>query len=310
MKTLISGSLAFDTIMVFEDQFKNHILSEQIHMLNVSFFVPSMRRYMGGCAGNIGYTLKLLGGDPVVMATVGQDFEPYRTWLNSNDIDIQHVQVLNDEFTAQAFITTDLDNNQINAFHPGAMMHAHNNKVSDASGIELGIIAPNGRDAMIEHSAQFAAANIPFIFDPGQGLPMFDGAELLAFMQQASYAVLNDYESQMLVQKTGKSIAELAAMVDALIITRGGDGSQLHQNGDVISISAAPISAASDPTGCGDAYRAGLLYGLSQGFDMRVCAQIGTICGAIKIECLGTQNHCFTLENFKHRYQQVFGETF
>lgn len=310
MKTLISGSLAYDSIMVFEDHFKNHILPDQIHILNVSFFTPTMHRYMGGCSGNIAYTLKLLGGDPLIMATVGEDFDPYKKWLQSNDIATDHITTVPDTFTAQAFITTDLSNNQINAFHPGAMMQAHLNKVSDASGVEIGIVAPDGRDAMIEHAQQFAEANIPFIFDPGQGLPMFDGDDLMAFIDQAKYAVLNDYESQMLVQKTSKSIEELAANLDALIVTKGGEGSVIYQDGQIITVDAAPISESLDPTGCGDSYRAGLLFGLSKGYDMQVCAQIGAICGAIKIECSGTQNHSFTMDSFKQRYQSVFGETF
>ncbi len=310
MKTLISGSLAYDSIMVFEDQFKNHILPEQIHILNVSFFTPSMRRYMGGCAGNIAYTLKLLGGDPLIMATVGEDFGPYTKWLETNNIATDHVTTVPDTFTAQAFIITDLDNNQINSFHPGAMMQAHLNKVGDASGVELGIVAPDGRDAMIEHAQQFAEANIPFIFDPGQGLPMFEGEELMAFIDQATYAVLNDYESQMLSQKTGKSIEDLATQLDALIVTKGGEGSVVYQHGETSTVAAATISAAVDPTGCGDSYRAGLLFGLSQGFDMQTCAKIGAICGAIKIENAGTQNHTFTRDSFKERYQSVFGESF
>lgn len=310
MKTLISGSLAYDSIMVFEDQFKNHILPEQIHILNVSFFTPSMRRYMGGCAGNIAYTLKLLGGDPLIMATVGEDFGPYTKWLETNKLATDHVTTVPDTFTAQAFIITDLDNNQINSFHPGAMMQAHLNKVDDASGVEIGIVAPDGRDAMIEHAQQFAEANIPFIFDPGQGLPMFEGEDLMTFIDQATYAVLNDYESQMLCQKTGKTIEDLASQLDALIVTKGGEGSVVYQNGGVSTVPAAPISEAVDPTGCGDSYRAGLLFGLSQGFDMQVCAKLGAICGAIKIESAGTQNHSFTFDSFKERYQRVFGESF
>jgi len=310
LKTLISGSLAYDSIMVFEDHFKNHILPDQIHILNVSFFTPTMHRYMGGCSGNIAYNLKLLGGDPLIMATVGEDFEPYKKWLESNDIVTDHIKTVPDTFTAQAFITTDLSNNQINAFHPGAMMQAHLNKVSDASDVQLGIVAPDGRDAMIEHAEQFAQANIPFIFDPGQGLPMFDGDDLMKFIDQATYAVLNDYESQMLVQKTSKSIEELATNLDALIVTKGGEGSVIYQNGQVVTVAAAPISESLDPTGCGDSYRGGLLFGLSQGYDMKVCAQIGAICGAIKIESKGTQNHSFTMESFKQRYQSVFGDSF
>ena len=309
MKTLVTGSMAFDTIMVFEDQFKNHILPEQTHILNVCFLVPSMNRVMGGCAGNIAYTLKLLGGDPHIMATVGEDFAPYMNWLEKNQLPTSGIKTIEDSFTAQAFITTDLDNNQIIAFHPGAMNFAHQNKVTDIDGIELGIVGPDGRDAMIEHSAQFAAAKIPFFFDPGQGLPMFEGSDILTFLDQATYAIVNDYESEMLMEKTGLSLAELAEKVDALIITRGGKGSEVYSNGEKIDIASAPISEAVDPTGCGDAYRAGVLYGLSQGFGWKTCGQIGSLCGAIKIEQSGTQQHSFTSEEFAQRYEQAFGES-
>jgi len=309
MKTLVTGSMAFDTIMVFEDQFKNHILPEQTHILNVCFLVPSMNRVMGGCAGNIAYTLKLLGGDPHIMATVGEDFEPYMRWLEKNQLPTAGITTIENSFTAQAFITTDSDNNQIIAFHPGAMNFAQQNKVTDIDDIELGIVGPDGRDAMIEHSAQFAQAGIPFFFDPGQGLPMFEGSDILTFLDQATYAIVNDYESEMLMEKTGLSLPELAAKVDALIITRGGKGSEVYADGQKIDVACAPISEAVDPTGCGDAYRAGILYGLSQGFDWKVCGQIGSLCGAIKIEQSGTQQHTFTHETFTKRYEQAFGES-
>lgn len=309
MKTLITGSMAFDTIMVFEDQFKNHILPEQTHILNVSFLVPGMQRFLGGCAGNMAYTLNLLGGDPVVMATVGEDFTPYTAWLAECGISDQHVTVVPSTFTAQAFITTDIDNNQINAFHPGAMNFAHQNKVTDASDIELGIVGPDGRDAMIEHAAQFAAAKIPFFFDPGQGLPMFDGSDLNTFLDQATYAILNDYESEMLMSKTGLSLSELADKVDALIVTRGGSGSEIHVGGELIKVASAPISGAVDPTGCGDAYRSGIMYGLSKSYDWQTCGQIGALCGAIKIEQSGTQKHHFTMQEFTARYESAFGQS-
>ena len=308
MKTLITGSLAFDTIMVFEDQFKNHILPEQTHILNVSFLVPSMQRFLGGCAGNMAYTLKLLGGDPQIMATVGEDFAPYADWLKVCDLSDQYVRVVPDTFTAQAFITTDIDNNQINAFHPGAMNFAHQNKVSDAQGIELGIIGPDGRDAMIQHAAQFAEAGIPFFFDPGQGLPMFDGADLMTFLDHATYAIFNDYESAMLLKKTGLSLEEVASKVATLIVTRGASGSEIYHNGEVTHVASAPISGAVDPTGCGDAYRAGVMFGLSKAYDWKTCGQLGALCGAIKIEHSGTQKHSFTYEEFAQRYQTAFGE--
>ncbi|MFT5572226.1 MAG: adenosine kinase [Cryomorphaceae bacterium] len=308
MKTLITGSMAFDTIMVFEDQFKNHILPEQTHILNVSFLVPGMQRFLGGCAGNMAYTLKMLGGDPVIMATVGEDFGAYTAWLADCGISDKHVTVVPSTFTGQCFITTDIDNNQINAFHPGAMNFAHQNNVSDAQDIELGIVGPDGRDAMIQHAAQFAQAGIPFFFDPGQQLPMFDGNELQVFLDQASYAILNDYESEMLLEKTGLSLEQVATKVDTLIVTRGGSGSEIYNNGEVIHVGSAPISAAVDPTGCGDAYRSGVMFGLSKGYDWKTCGQIGSLCGAIKIEHSGTQKHAFTMVEFADRYQQAFGE--
>lgn len=308
MKTLITGSMAFDTIFVFEDKFQNHILPEQTHMLNVSFFAPEMRRYQGGCAGNIGYNLKLLGGDPVIMATVGEDFAPYAKSLKEKGIADDHIKVIDGEFTAQAFIINDSDNNQVNAFHPGAMNHAHVNKVTDVQGIELGIVSPNGRDAMIQHAEQFSEANIPFFFDPGQGLPMFEGEELVRFCDQANYLILNDYESHMLMEKSGLSLAELASRVDVLVVTKGSNGSEVYLDGDSIEIAAAPISVANDPTGCGDAYRAGMMFGLSKGGDWKTNAQLGTLCGAIKVESRGTQNHNFSPESFAERYQDAFNE--
>lgn len=309
MSCLITGSIAFDTIMVFEDQFKNHILPEKTHILNVSFLVPSMQRYLGGCAGNIAYTLKLLGGEPKIMATVGEDYGVYKSWLEKNDISDEYIKVIPGSFTGQCFITTDIDNNQINAFHPGAMNFAHENHVAEAKDVKLGIVGPNGRDGMIQHAADFAQQNTPFIFDPGQGLPMFDGDDILTFLDQASYAIANDYESEMMLERTGLTLEQLAAKVDALIVTRGGKGSEIYVDGEVIHIASAPISKAVDPTGCGDAYRAGFMYGLTTGRDWKTCGQIGALCGAIKIEQSGTQQHSFTLEEFNTRYQTAFSET-
>ncbi|MBX2847699.1 MAG: carbohydrate kinase family protein [Acidiferrobacterales bacterium] len=308
MKTLITGSMAFDTIFVFEDKFQNHILPEQTHMLNVSFFAPTMRRYQGGCAGNIAYNLKLLGGEPIIMATVGQDFAPYAKSLADSGISDAHIAVINDEFTAQAFIINDIDNNQVNAFHPGAMNYAHQNKVSDVAEVELGIVSPDGRDAMIEHASQFSEAGIPFFFDPGQGLPMFSGEELIRFVDQANYLILNDYESHMLMDKSALSLDEVASKVEVLVVTKGAKGSVVYVDGESIDIAAAPISAAKDPTGCGDSYRAGMMFGLSKGCDWKTNAQIGALCGAIKVESIGTQKHSFTQEQFAERYQQAFGQ--
>ena len=308
MKTLITGSMAYDTIMVFEDQFKNHILPEKLDILNVSFFVPTMTRHLGGCAGNIAYNLKLLGGEPLIMATVGEDFGPYYRYLEKQGLSAEHVIQIEGSFTAQMFLTTDSDNNQINAFHPGAMNFAHQNKIGDANDVELGIVGPDGRDAMIEHAQQFAELEIPFIFDPGQGLPMFSGEELLTFLDQANYAIFNDYESEMLLDKTGLSLEQLAEKVETLIVTRGSEGSEIYNAGSMLKVACAPIAEAVDPTGCGDAYRAGLMYGMTNGRDWKTCGQMGALCGAIKIEQSGTQNHTFTPESFAERYQQSFGE--
>ena len=309
MKTLITGSMAFDTIFVFEDKFQNHILPEQTHMLNVSFFAPTMRRYQGGCAGNIAYNLKLLGGEPVIMATVGQDFEPYAKRLTEIGISDAYIKVFEEEYTAQAFIINDADNNQVNAFHPGAMNFAHHNKVSDVADVKLGIVSPDGRDAMIEHASQFNEAGIPFFFDPGQGLPMFGGEELLKFCDQANYLILNDYESHMLMDKTSLTLDELANKVEVLVVTKGAQGSAVYVNGETIDIAAAPIDDAKDPTGCGDSYRARMMFGLSKGCDWKTNAQLGALCGAIKVESVGTQKHSFTQEHFAKRYQSAFSET-
>ncbi|OOZ39480.1 carbohydrate kinase family protein [Solemya pervernicosa gill symbiont] len=310
MSALICGSIAFDTIMVFHDQFKNHILPDKVHMLNISFLVPDMRREYGGCAGNIAYNLKLLGGDPLPMATVGRDFDPYGEWLEDCGIDTTHMRVLENTYTAQAFITTDQDDNQITAFHPGAMSFAHENSVADTEGVTIGIVAPDGRDGMIEHAQQFVEAGVPFIFDPGQGLPMFDGEDLLKFVDQATWVTVNDYEAQLLEDRTGKSPHEIAERVEALIITRGGEGSHIYTAEKRLEIPAATASAISDPTGCGDAYRAGLLYGLMNDLDWETTGRIASLMGAIKISHHGTQNHRFTIDEFKALYAKEFSSSF
>ena len=310
MSALICGSYAYDNIMVFPDHFKNHILPDKVHMLNVSFLVPEMRREFGGCAGNIAYNLKLLGGEPLPMATVGTDFEPYAKWMDECGISRKYLTTIDKTFTGQAFITTDLADNQIIAFHPGAMSFSHKNKVADASGITLGIISPDGSEGMVQHAAQFAEAGIPFIFDPGQGLPMFDGADLMRFIDQATYVTVNDYEAELLKERTGKSLEELAEQVEALIVTRGAEGSNIYFDSEYIHVPAAKISAAKDPTGCGDAYRAGLLHGLMNGMDWETTGRIASLMGAIKIEQYGPQNHRFTMDEFQARYKANFGETF
>ncbi|MFL6578185.1 MAG: carbohydrate kinase family protein [Povalibacter sp.] len=306
-RALICGSVAFDTIMVFQDRFKNHILPDKIHMLNVSFLVPQMRREYGGCAGNIAYNLKLLGDVGVPMATVGRDFGLYSDWLTRNGVPTEHIRVIETEHTAQGFVTTDLDDNQIWAFHPGAMQQSHLNHVNDASNVGIGIVAPDGREGMIQHAAQFAAAGIPFIFDPGQGLPMFSGDELRAFIAQATWVAVNDYEWQLVQEKTRLSAAEIAAQVQALIVTRGADGSVIYAKGREIAIPVAKPDAVVDPTGCGDAYRAGLLHGLLHGLDWETTGRIASLMGSIKIAARGTQNHSFDASEFERRYQASFG---
>ena len=298
---LICGSVAYDTIMVFGDRFAKHILPDKIHMLNVSFLVPQLRREYGGCAGNIAYNLRLLGDTGVPMATVGTDFAPYREWLDAQGVLTTHLKVIEGELTAQAFITTDLDDNQITAFHPGAMQHSHANRVSDSAGITLGIVAPDGREGMLQHAAQFAAAGVPFIFDPGQGLPLFDGEELRGFISRARWVALNDYEWQLVQQRTGWGVRELTARVEALIVTRGAAGSVIHSRGEELTIPAAPVARVVDPTGCGDAYRAGLLHGLLHGLSWPETGHIASLMGAIKIEARGTQNHRFSRSEFADR---------
>ncbi len=307
MPALICGSIAYDTIMVLDDSFRNHILPDQIHILNVAFLVPEMRREFGGCAINIAYNLKMLGEEPIPMATAGQDFGPYREWIRSCGIRRDHVRVLDDLYTAQIYITTDLDDNQITVVHPGAMEQSWRNRVEDAPEATLGILAPDGREGMVKHAEQFAAVGVPFIFDPGQQLPLFSGEELRRFVELATWVTVNDYEWQLLKSRTGWVRDDVSRRVDALIVTRGGEGSTIHTGGESIDIPAAQPRQVNDPTGCGDAYRAGLLYGLLRGFDWLTTGRAASLMGAIKIECHGTQNHRFTLEQFKQRFQDSFG---
>jgi len=307
-RALICGSVAFDTIMVFQGRFKEHILPDKIHMLNVSFLVPSMRQEFGGCAGNIAYNLRLLGDTGLPMATVGKDFARYADWMQQTGVPADYVRVIDSEHTAQGFVTTDLDDNQIWAFHPGAMQLSHRNQVTDAKDIAIGIVAPDGRDGMLQHAAQFAAAGIPFIFDPGQGLPLFSGDELRAFIGQASWVALNDYEWQLVQDKSRLSAQEIVEQVQALIVTRGAEGSVIYTKGREIAIPTAKPSAIVDPTGCGDAYRAGLIHGLLHGLDWEVTGRIASLLGALKIESRGTQNHKFTSAEFERRYQASFGQ--
>jgi adenosine kinase len=310
MTILVCGSFAYDTIMVFNDRFKNHILPEQVHILNVSFLVPKMRREFGGCAGNIAYNLKLLGGDPLPMGTVGEDFEPYAKWMDRQGIRRDFVTVVPDTYTAQAFITTDLDDNQITAFHPGAMSHAHVNSVSRVKGVKLGIVSPDGRDGMLQHARDFAALDVPFVFDPGQGMPMFSGKELEVFLEQASYLALNDYESRLFQERTSLTLKQMSERVKAVIVTKGGEGSEVHANGSVTNIPVARTAQLTDPTGCGDAYRAGLLHGIASGMDWETTGRLAAVMGAIKIEQPGTQNHAPERDAIEARFKTSFGYSF
>jgi len=310
MSALICGSIAFDTIMVFHDRFRNHILPEQVHILNVSFLVPDLRREFGGCAGNIAYNLALLGAEGRPMATVGEDFAPYADWMDRHGIARDHVRTVPGTYTAQAYITTDQDDNQITAFHPGAMNHAHLSRVGDAAGVTIGMVSPDGRQGMIEHAEQFAAAGIPFVFDPGQGMPLFDGAALDRFAAQASWLAFNDYEAKLMAERTGKGPEALAQQARAVVVTRGAAGSLIFTRERVYEIPAAPAAAVVDPTGCGDAYRAGLLYGLMRGLDWETTGRIAALMGAIKIEQPGTQNHRFDRGEFAARFKEAFGFDF
>ncbi len=307
MSALICGSLAFDSIMVFQDHFKNHILPEKIHMLNVSFLVPELRREFGGCAGNIAYNLSLLGDSPQIMATCGIDFAPYAAHLSKLNISRQYIRAVDESFTAQAFITTDLADNQITAFHPGAMNFSHLNHVNQASDITIGIISPDGRDGMLQHAQEFHDAGTPFIFDPGQGMPMFDGKDLMRFITLASYVTVNDYEAELLQARTGKTLTELAKHVQALIVTRGELGSQIYVDNTMIEIPCAKATKVIDPTGCGDAYRAGLLYGISNGMDWPTTGRLASLMGAIKIAHRGGQNHAATPQQIKKLFKIKFG---
>lgn len=309
MSALICGSIAYDNIMVFQGRFKEHILPDQIHILNVSFLVPDLRREFGGCAGNVAYNLRLLGGEPRIMATVGADFGPYREWLTRQGVNLDHVLEVPGMLTAQAYITTDLDDNQITAFHPGAMNEAHRNAVPGGgkSGIELGIVSPDGRQGMLDHAQQMHAAGIPFMFDPGQGLPMFDGDDLRHFVERATWVAVNDYEARLLVDRTGWSEEQVAARVRALIVTHGANGSTIRAGGECHRIPAVKPRAVLDPTGCGDAYRAGLLHGIARGLAWGDTGRLASLLGALKIAHKGTQNHTFTPASLAREFHAAFG---
>ena len=310
MTSLICGSLAFDTIMSFHGRFSEALLADQLHKINVAFLVPGIRREYGGCAGNIAYNLKLLGGDPLIMATIGQDGGPYIERLKNQGISTRCIRSFDDAYTAQAFITTDADNNQITAFHPGAMGNSHHNKINDAGDVKLAIVAPDGRDGMIEHARDCAATKIPFIFDPGQGLPMFSGPELIDFIELATYVAVNDYEAELLTERTGLSLPEISERVSALVVTRGEQGAEIFTADGRFDIPVVRVEQVIDPTGCGDAFRAGMLFGLTRGMDWMTIGRLASLMGAIKIASQGGQNHAPTLAEIEDHFHKEFGYRF
>ena len=307
MKTLVTGSMAYDTIMVFPDRFRNHLLADQLHILNVCFLTPEMRREYGGTAGNIAYNLKLLDDDPILMATVGEDIAPYLERLKRLGIGTAALRHISGQFTAQAFITTDLDNNQIIAFHPGAMNHSHENHIGPELGATLAIVGPDGKQGMLQHSRECAAQGIPLLFDPGQGLPMFSGDELMEMVKLASYLAVNDYEGKLLEEKTGRKLEELARELKALVLTLGAQGSAIFAGGKRHDIACVTPDGVLDPTGCGDAYRAGLLYGIGHGWDWPSSGRLASVMGAIKIAHRGAQNHSPSRDEISARYKKAFG---
>lgn len=307
MTSLICGSLAFDTIMSFGGRFSEALLADQLHKINVAFLVPEIRREYGGCAGNIAYNLKLLGGDPLIMATIGQDGVPYLERLERFGISRHCIRTIASSYTAQAFITTDADRNQITAFHPGAMTFSHQNKVADAGAVKFAIIAPDGRDGMLQHAQDCVALGLPFIFDPGQGLPMFSGAELERFIELATYVAVNDYEAELLTERTGLTLDAIAQRVSALIVTRGEQGAEIFTGAKHIDIPSVTVDQVVDPTGCGDAFRAGVLHGLSEGMDWTTTGRLASLMGAIKIGHQGGQNHAPSRAEIDERFHQAFG---
>jgi len=307
MRTLICGSLAYDTIMVFRDRFGRHILPDKTHMISVSFTVGDMRREWGGCAGNIAYNLKALGGDPVVMATIGDDGAPYRERLSALGVAADGVRSVAGAFTAQAYIITDLEDNQITAFHPGAMGHSHESRVGDVDGVRLGIVAPDGRDGMLKHAAEFRAAKIPFVLDPGQAMTLFSGDELVDMIDAATVVAVNDYEARLIAERTGLTVEEIARRVEALVVTLGAEGSRIHVGSATIHVPAVRPSALVDPTGCGDAHRAALLYGMAQGWDWQKTGRLGSLLGSIKIAARGGQNHAVDRDLVAAMYAKEYG---
>jgi adenosine kinase len=310
MTSLICGSLAFDSIMSFGGRFSEALLADQLHKINVSFLVPVLRREFGGCAGNIAYNLKLLEGDPLIMATLGQDGAPYLDRLDSLQISRRCVRTIADAYTAQAFITTDKENNQLTAFHPGAMTLSHELKIAEAGPVRLAIVAPDGRDGMVQHAEECASLNVPFIFDPGQGMPMFNGAELEHFIELATYVAVNDYEAELLTERTGLTLKAIADRVEALVVTRGEQGAEIFTGGERIDIPCVRADRVVDPTGCGDAFRAGMLYGLTNDFDWPTIGRLSSLMGAIKIAEQGAQNHALSRSEIDDRFEEAFGYRF
>ncbi len=308
--SLICGSLAIDIIMQYEGRFGDTLLADQLHKVNVSFLVPTMRTEFGGCSGNIAYNLNLLGGDPRIVGVMGQDCAPYLERFQKLGISTQNILIKKDAYNAQCFVTADSDNNQINAFHPGAMSFAHENDVEKAGPARLAIISPDGHLGMLKHAEDLARLEIPFIFDPGQQLPMFTPEQLIGFIDKATYVTCNDYEIELLIDRTGLSLADIAHRLEALIITRGEKGSEIYTKGTSIDIPAVPVAEALDPTGCGDAYRAGLLYGLTHDLGWETTGRLASLLGAIKIAHKGAQNHVLTKEEIADRFEQAFGYRF
>ncbi|NHZ95650.1 carbohydrate kinase family protein [Massilia sp. CCM 8734] len=308
--TLICGSLAFDKIMQYNGRFGETLLADQLHKVNVSFLVPTLRTEYGGCSANIAYNLKMLGGQPLIMATIGQDGGEYLERFDKLGIETRAIRKIAHSYTAQCFVTADLDNNQINAFHPGAMEFAHENNVGDQGALRVAIIAPDGRGGMIKHARDCAALKVPFMFDPGQQLPMFSGDELIEFINQATYVAANDYEFEMLMDRTGLSLADIAGRLEALIITRGEKGSEIHTGGKRHEIACVQAAAVVDPTGCGDAYRAGLLFGITNELDWPTTGRLASLMGAIKIAHQGGQNHVVTAAQIADKFEAEFGYRF
>ncbi len=308
--TLICGSLAFDKIMQYNGRFAETLLADQLHKVNVSFLVPTLRTEFGGCSANIAYNLNMLGGDPLIMATIGQDGGEYLERFERLGIPTRAIRKIGHAYTAQCFVTADLDNNQINAFHPGAMQFAHENNVADCGPLRVAIIAPDGRDGMLKHAADCASLKLPFMFDPGQQLPMFSGAELIDFINKASYVAANDYEFEMLMDRTGLTLADIASRLEALIVTRGENGSEIYAGGQRFEIPCVTAAAVVDPTGCGDAFRAGLLFGITSGFDWPTTGRLASLMGAIKIAHQGGQNHVFTATEIADCFEHEFGYRF